>query len=116
MVLPESMNKISPGALASHLRKMAAAIDASSAPSKSRVASELKRVLVALDTPGMESDLKAKEELRKKTEKVLENTTDNLGKKMEDLVEKGVAGEDITKAVGEMERDFKELERKSRMR
>jgi hypothetical protein len=34
---------------------------------------------------------------------------------MEDLVKQGVSGEDITKAVGDVEKDFKELERKNRM-
>jgi hypothetical protein len=61
-------------------------------------------------------DLKTKRELEKKTKDALGKANDELGKRVEDLVEKGVSGEDVSKAMGELERDFKELERKSRTR
>lgn len=104
---------MSPNTLSRHLRLIAKSIDESSTPSRAAVVLHLQRLLVAVDTPGL--DLKAQRELEKKTTETLEKTQDELGKKMEDLVKQGVSGEDITKAVGDVEKDFKELERKNRM-
>lgn len=104
---------MTPETLSDRLRRLARSIDQANSPSQSLVLVHLHRLLLAVDTPGL--DLKAKRELEKKTTETLEKTQDELGKKMEDLVKQGVSGEDITKAVGDVEKDFKELERKNRM-
>lgn len=69
------------------------------------------RVANALDPAMSHDDLKNQRELEKKTKDVLKKSQDNLGKQMEDLVKKGVSGDDITKAIGETERTFKDLEK-----
>jgi hypothetical protein len=59
-------------------------------------------------------DLKTQREIEKQTKDTVKKTQDDLGKKMEDLVKKGVSGEDITRAVGDVEKDFDDLERQKR--
>lgn len=106
---------MTPRQLASSLRDIADKIDASRHPSRSMVATALKHtIMAAFDEPQM--DLKSKHELEKKNKDMLKKTQDELGKKMEDLVKKGVAGDDITKAVGEMQREFDDMERKTSIR
>jgi len=79
----------------------------------SKISRIARRVADSLDS---ETDLKRQRELEKKTKDTLRKTQDDLGRKMDDLVKKGVSGDDITKAVGEMEREFKDLERESKVR
>ena len=73
-----------------------------------------KRV-AALDD-NSEMDTKRRLELEKKNKEMLEKTKDELGKKMEDVVKEGVSGDDVTKAVGKLEKEFKDLERKTQIR
>ena len=105
---------MTPVQLTLHLRAIAARVDSSPNPSQSAVTNELNRVIAALDASPI--DPQREHELEKKNKELLKTTQDDLGKQMEDLVAKGVAGDDITKAVGEMERKFKDLERKTQIR
>jgi predicted nucleic acid-binding Zn-ribbon protein len=79
------------------------------------VAAELKHVLGALDNDAR-MDTERKQELEKKNKEMLDKMQDDLDRKFEDVVKKGVSGDDVTKAVGKLEKDLDDIQRRTQIR
>lgn len=99
---------MTPSDFAEKIRTIAAKIDNSKSPSRSAVASELKTLIASID--GMPSEDKSK--LERDMKDSIKKTQEDIGKQMQDLVKKGVSGEDMSKAVGDLGKNLKDLEHK----
>jgi hypothetical protein len=106
---------MTPDQVAMFLRSIVERIDCSRHPSKMLVAAELKHVLGALDNDAR-MDTERKQELEKKNKEMLDKMQDDLDRKFEDVVKKGVSGDDVTKAVGKLEKDLDDIQRRTQIR
>ena len=89
------------------LRSIAVQLEDAEKPSISLVEKQLNMVVSSLDgMPTMDS--KTKRDIEKQSEDTVKKTTDEFSKKMKDLTKKGLSGDDIAEAIGDVSKHLED--------